>query len=223
MCCLSWIGVTNFAVYAQEAVLAAARPAVLTTLHADIKQAVIVYKTFATDFKATLSAWERVDENSWYPVFENLEAVSGKNGFAPQGEKMEGDGRTPSGIFDLSYAFGYDASVQTKLDYRQAMDNDFWVDDPESLLYNQWVRGTPPAKSYERMKRDDDLYKYGIVIDYNSNPVIPNYGSAIFLHIWRGPDQPTSGCVALAEENVLKLLQWLSKAANPVIVIGYDL
>ena len=44
----------------------------------------------------------------WNLVSGPIEAVIGENGFAPPGEKREGDGRTPSGIFSLNRTFGYD-------------------------------------------------------------------------------------------------------------------
>lgn len=157
----------------------------------------------------------------WRQVFDPMKAVIGRNGFAPPGEKREGDGRTPSGQYRLGTAFGYAREISTKMPYRQALSDDLWVDDPKAPDYNRWVKQTETqAASYEKMKRDDDQYKYGLVIEYNSNPVIPGYGSAIFLHIWKSPGSPTAGCVAVSEEDILKILGWLDPAAHPVIIIN---
>jgi L,D-peptidoglycan transpeptidase YkuD (ErfK/YbiS/YcfS/YnhG family) len=57
------------------------------------------------------------------------------------------------------------------------------------------------------------------VIEYNTDPIVPGKGSAIFMHIWRGPDSPTSGCIAMAKENFLPLLKWLNWDHNPVIIL----
>ena len=46
--------------------------------------------------------------DDWKMAFEPFNAVIGKNGFATAGEKREGDGKTPSGIFALQMTFGYD-------------------------------------------------------------------------------------------------------------------
>ncbi len=165
-----------------------------------------------------LTTWEIV-EDRWHQVFEPMPVVIGKNGIAPVSEKREGDGRTPTGIFKLQRAFGYLPSVQTGLSYTQVTENDFWVDDPDSSQYNQWVKGTPNTKSFEKLRRDDDLYKYAIVIEYNTDPIVPGKGSAIFLHIWRDDKTPTAGCVALSEENVLKILNWLDSKKAPAIVL----
>ena len=150
-----------------------------------------------------------------------MDAVIGENGFARPGEKREGDGRTPSGIFSLKRTFGYDKTVNTKMPFRQAAEEDLWVDDPNAPDYNQWVKqGETGAGSYEKMKREDDQYKYGIVIEYNTEPVIKGYGSAIFFHVWEEKSHSTAGCVAVSEENMIKILEWLDPNAFPLIIMG---
>ena len=109
--------------------------------------------------------------------------------------------------------------MDTGLEYRQVGDLDFWVDDAQSKQYNEWVRGKPAAGSFERLKRRDNLYQYGIVIGYNTHPVVPGAGSAIFMHVWRKYYSPTSGCVALNQRNLRKILRWLSWKNQPVIMM----
>jgi len=152
-----------------------------------------------------------------------MRAMVGRKGIAPLNEKREGDGRTPSGIYPIGPAFGYASSFNTKLVYRQSTKNDFWVDDVNSRQYNQWVTGTPDAKSFEKMHRSDDLYKYGAVIEYNTDPIVPGNGSAIFMHIWRAPDKSTSGCVALSPRSLRKVLGWLDSQRHPVIILKWNI
>jgi L,D-peptidoglycan transpeptidase YkuD (ErfK/YbiS/YcfS/YnhG family) len=159
----------------------------------------------------------------WQSPFPPMEGVIGRNGFAPQGEKREGDGRTPSGIFPLGAVFGYEPSFPTMMPYRQVTVDDLWVDDIHAADYNRLVkRGSTRASSFEVMKRDDDLYKYGIVVEYNTDPVIKGYGSAIFFHRGRGKGTPTDGCIALSEENLMRILRWLNPEAKPLAVMGTD-
>jgi L,D-peptidoglycan transpeptidase YkuD (ErfK/YbiS/YcfS/YnhG family) len=159
--------------------------------------------------------------DGWKQVLGPMEATIGRNGFAPPGEKREGDGRTPSGIFSLKRTFGYDRSVKTKMPYRQASEDDLWVDDPNAADYNQWVKqGETGAASYERMKREDGRYKYGIVIEYNTDPVVKGHGSAIFFHVWKRRDAPTAGCVAVSEGDIINILEWLNPGAHPLVIIG---
>ncbi len=158
--------------------------------------------------------------NIWRLAFEPFDASIGRNGFSSPGAKREGDGKTPSGVFPLKLAFGYPESVNTKMPYCQALSDDVWVDDPDSPDYNRWVKlEKTRADSFERMRRDDDLYKYGIVIEYNTDPVVRGNGSAIFLHVWKCAGMPTAGCVAVSEENILKILEWLNPAAHPLIIL----
>jgi len=72
------------------------------------------------------------------------------------------------------------------------------------------------------MRRNDDLYQYGIVIEYNTDPIIKGYGSAIFFHVWAGTKSTTAGCVAVSENDIRKIISWLNPAANPVILINPD-
>jgi L,D-peptidoglycan transpeptidase YkuD (ErfK/YbiS/YcfS/YnhG family) len=161
------------------------------------------------------------DHDHWKLASGPMEAAIGTNGFALPDEKREGDGKTPSGIFSLKRTFGYDKNVKTKMPYRQASEEDLWVDDPNAPDYNQWVRqGETTAASYEKMKREDDQYKYGIVIEYNTDPVIKGHGSAIFFHVWKGRDSPTAGCVAVSEEDIIRILEWLDPNAFPLIIMG---
>lgn len=169
---------------------------------------------------ARLYAFERKPA-SWELRTGPLPAVIGRKGFAPANEKREGDLRAPTGLFPLESAFGYAPSIDTRMPYRQATADDLWVDDVKSADYNKWVkRGETTATSFEVMKLDDNRYRHGVVTGYNRNPVIKGYGSAIFLHAWLKEDYPTTGCVAIKEEELVKLLSWLDPVAKPHILMG---
>ena len=192
-------------------------PHALQELEAPIKQAIVVHPLNKNSTQAQLSTWQR--EGGIWRRLLFISAVIGKNGLAVAGQKKEGDGKTPSGVYPLGPAFGYAPSINTDLSYRQAGPNDFWVDDRQSRQYNQWVSGMPNAKSFERMRRPDGLYQYGIVIGYNRHPVISGAGSAIFMHVWRGYNSPTSGCVAVNQRYLRKILHWLNRQEKPVILL----
>jgi L,D-peptidoglycan transpeptidase YkuD (ErfK/YbiS/YcfS/YnhG family) len=180
---------------------------------------------FATnrDSSSSVVSIHAVERNNgdWRLVFPTFTGSVGEKGFAAIGEKREGDGKSPSGIFPLGIAFGYGPSVATRMPYRQATEDDFWVDDVNSEDYNKWVKGKPNAASWEKMRRDDDQYKYGVVIEYNTGPIVKGSGSAIFLHVWRDGG-PTLGCVSMHEEMVLKILGWLDPAKKPLIIMGTE-
>ncbi|MBA4417660.1 MAG: hypothetical protein C0392_07090 [Syntrophus sp. (in: bacteria)] len=165
---------------------------------------------------------KRVREE-WISSFPAVSGVIGRKGFAEPGAKREGDGKTPSGIYPLNLTFGYAPQVDTRMPYRQATDDDIWVDDVDSPYYNQWVKRTEaPAASHEELKRKDDLYKYGIVIGYNTNPVVKGLGSAIFVHLWKRKGTVTAGCVAMSEKDLVAILRWLDPAQKPMIIMGTE-
>jgi len=49
------------------------------------------------------------------------------------------------------------------------------------------------------------------VLNYNTNPVIKNKGSAIFIHIAKNNYKPTAGCIAVKKNDLIKLLQTIKK------------
>jgi L,D-peptidoglycan transpeptidase YkuD (ErfK/YbiS/YcfS/YnhG family) len=184
------------------------------------KQLIFATNTDPSSFVVTIQTVEK-ENGIWHLAFTPFTGSIGEMGFAAIDEKREGDGKSPSGIFRLGIAFGYDPSVETKMPYRQATDDDFWVDDANSEDYNQWVKGEPKAASWEKMKRDDDQYKYGVVIEYNMHPIMKGKGSAIFLHVWNNGDS-TLGCVSMSEEMILKILGWLDPDKKPLIIMGTE-
>ena len=169
--------------------------------------------------KARLQAWERLD-GSWRAATQVWPAMLGRSGVVAAAQKREGDGGTPAGVHAIGPAFGYAPTATTRLAYRQATARDWWIDDPASPAYNTWqTNDGEPAVSAEAMRRDDGQYELGAVLGWNVDPVVPGRGSAIFLHVWKRPDEATSGCVALAREHVVTLLAWLDAAASPCMVV----
>jgi L,D-peptidoglycan transpeptidase YkuD (ErfK/YbiS/YcfS/YnhG family) len=191
-----------------------------STLSENVRQAVVVFPQGVDQFKSEVSLWEK-KAGQWHLASDVMPAVIGRNSIAWRKEKEEGDGHTPRGIFPLRRAFGYHTKVKTGLNYHRVTEKDLWVDDFESGQYNQWVKSPTNAKSFEILKREDSLYEYVVVVEYNTEPVIPGKGSAIFLHIWRQEQMPTAGCVALEKENVIKILEWLDQDKSPVIILQY--
>ncbi|MDR3564576.1 MAG: L,D-transpeptidase family protein [Negativicutes bacterium] len=192
--------------------------AALVSLPRRTRQLLVVVQDGPGVFKAKVTTWELAG-GSWQAAFPPLAATIGRNGFVAAEEKTEGDGCTPIGVYSLGLAFGSEAAASTAMPYRQTTGADCWIDDPVSPQYNRWVEGIPAGVSYEPMLRPDGLYRYGLVIEYNTAPVVAGKGSAIFMHLWRG-GEPTAGCVALAEEDLLRILSWLQPSKQPLIILG---
>jgi L,D-peptidoglycan transpeptidase YkuD (ErfK/YbiS/YcfS/YnhG family) len=172
------------------------------------------------DSHASLIAYTR-KAGHWRKTLGPIPAVVGKHGITLN--KHEGDLKSPAGIFYLGPGFGSAKKpAGAKLPYTRTSKNDYWIDDPSSADYNRWVTyaGDPDArwKSYERLLIP--AYRYAVVIRYNMYPVIKGRGSAIFLHLWPGPDGSTVGCTAVSEQNLLALMKWFDPIENPVIIQG---
>lgn len=184
-------------------------------------QVLAVAKPSDGSVESQLWAFERTT-TGWQAALGPIAVTVGRNGFAGFDRKREGDGMTPRGVFPLKIVFGYAEAADTRMPYRQATSQDAWVDESSSPRYNQWVRGIPTKESHEKMRRDDQLYQLGVVVGYNTDPVFAGLGSAIFLHIWKAPGQSTSGCVAMSENDLERIVAWLDSAKKPQIILGYS-
>jgi L,D-peptidoglycan transpeptidase YkuD (ErfK/YbiS/YcfS/YnhG family) len=169
----------------------------------------------------TVAVYERGGSGGAFGrVLGPFAGVVGKNGFAPVGEKREGDRRTPTGRFTITELFGEDAEFRPRMPYRVVTEEDAWCEDPTSPLYNQWLHGEAAKAATDRLKRSDDLYRHAAVIDYNRWPVVPSAGSAIFMHKAEPGGAGTLGCVGLAAEELDAVLLRLDPSKRPVIVMG---
>lgn len=93
---------------------------------------------------------------------------------------------------------------------------DGWCDAPQDPRYNQQIT-LPFEASHEKLWRDDELYDALVVLSHNSEPIVPGRGSAIFLHIARENYEPTEGCVALRQEDLMKVLRGADRQSAVVI------
>jgi len=139
--------------------------------------------------------------------------------------KHEGDGKAPAGAFALTKGFSYNPKAlgfRPKMPMHHVTADTICVENPESRQYNvifdESTAGTPDWTGPDRMLRADGLYKNGLFVAHNTDPVSPGAGSCIFIHSWRGPESPTAGCTAMAPDRVVALLRLLDPAKVPVMV-----
>ena len=165
---------------------------------------------------AEINMYSRDNSGKWSDLALTSYGYVGSN--VVDSKSMEGDYKTPYGLFSIGDMFYIDSMPQTGLNSFQITSDTYWVDDPASAYYNQRVEGTENMDwtSAEHMISYYTSYKYGFVINYNMNPVIPGKGSAIFFHIGYAP---TAGCVAVSENEMLAYLSALDKGKNPYILI----
>lgn len=143
----------------------------------------------------------------------------GKQGVT--GSKVEGDHKTPEGIFPLrTVYYRYDKlakPIYSQVPMMALLEEDGWCDDPEDVAYNKSVM-LPYHTSAERLWREDDLYDVIVVLGHNDDPINEGKGSAIFLHVARNGRlesgvtsfHGTEGCIALKKQDLLDILPDLS-------------
>jgi len=186
----------------------------------------------------TLQRYERASEQPWQAVGAAIAVNLGRRGMAwgrglhePVSAgadaplKKEGDGKTPAGSFALERAFGSAPSLPDKsrgFPYLQADAQTYCVEDTRSTLYNRIIDAREvEQKTWERwspLLRPDGLFRWGVVVRQNEMPPVIGAGSCVFLHVWRGPGQGTSGCTAMAAGDIEETLVWLDEAASPRLV-----
>lgn len=201
------------------------------------RQLVVVTTAGWDDNQGRLQTYVRQGKD-WKPAALAFAVAIGKHGSA-WGEglfpaqqagphKREGDGRSPAGIYRIGEAFGYDASVNTRLKYQQMQASNWCVDVPDSPFYNQIVdekqvghRAVQGASEHMRLdlhNNGDVRYRQGLVIEHNPK-AIPGRGSCIFAHLWRSPGEATAGCTAMAPASMEALLAWLDRSRQPLFVL----
>jgi D-alanyl-D-alanine dipeptidase len=205
--------------------------------YSSAQQAVVVTTKDWAAVSGEAQLFERKTAKSkWKKVGDPFAIVVGRSGLGwgeglnelPSGVdnamlKIEGDGKAPAGIFALTSTFGaLEKPEYAKLPFTRLEENTECVDDPKSSHYNKIVNrmqvGNFDWKSSEKMLAVGPEYEMGVFVAHNSAPVTRGNGSCIFLHIWKDAASGTSGCTAMAKENIEKIFRWIDAARNPVLI-----
>lgn len=176
-------------------------------------QIIIVASSGST---ATFTMYTRGDDGIWKEELSTSGYV-GKDGV---GEASEYASYSPRGMWRFSEAFGNMPDPGTAFPYTQVDDSYYWVDDVNSVYYNRFVsinEVIPDWSSAEHIQACGSVYNYVLALDYNSD-CIPGAGSAFFLHCSNG--KPTAGCIAIPENDMIKVMQLINK--NCVIIIDTE-
>jgi L,D-peptidoglycan transpeptidase YkuD (ErfK/YbiS/YcfS/YnhG family) len=182
-------------------------------------QVITVKVGSVTATTGVLEAWQRMSNGRFMRVYGPVAAHVGAAGIGPA---RAGSTRTPAGVWGLTQAFGIAPNPRSGLPYFRVDDNDWWVGDSSSRLYNQHWRCVPghcpfDERVSEHLLSAGSVYGYAAMINYNV-PARPHAGAAFFLHMT--DNRPTAGCVAVPRVNMIWLLRWLRPSAHPVISIG---
>ncbi|WP_420407781.1 L,D-transpeptidase family protein [Hoeflea sp.] len=138
-------------------------------------------------------------------------AALGRGGLTSR--KREGDGATPTATMPILAGFrrsGMPDRDTAGLRLSRVGNRDGWCDAPGHACYNRPVR-LPFRASHETLLRDDMLYDFGFVLDWNLTCRRRGLGSAIFLHVARPGYPPTEGCIALSRRDMRTAMPFLRR------------
>lgn len=216
--------------------MAALLPAHAFELPASSTQCLVGIAETWDSSSATLRFYRKT-AGRWTAEGEAWQSRLGKNGLVwgsgihpvPSGAlvKKEGDMRSPAGVFTIGGVWGYEPAIRKhpKLFYRQVTSRDLWIEDPASPQYNRnVVLDHEPASPWEKkqqMKQSDAAHALKLFIAHNAPPkAVPNAGSSIFFHIWRGGgSRATAGCTTMDETRLRALVSRVDPTAQPLYVL----
>ena len=206
------------------------------------QQLIVVTGAGAKSTYSTLRTYQLGADGTWAERFPAMAARNGYGGWVWSNSRIQGTGTTPAGTFSLRDAFGLSANPGTKITYRHADSNDYWVgDNRDAKTYNLVQTRASPKRTWrtteaERLAAYPTQYEYALVVDFNrphaetvkynatrmqyetSKPMNVRRGSAIFLHV-NGAGS-TAGCVSVSRANMLNVLRWLDPAKKPRLVMA---
>ncbi|MFH8404105.1 L,D-transpeptidase [Streptomyces sp. NPDC018019] len=179
----------------------------------------------APDLRATtgtVSWWQRYGHR-WHRV-GTAPARFGANGLAEGRTREQGTSTTPTGLYDLPFAFGLaEAPPGTTVPYRPVRATSWWCQDNASTAYNRWVDPRPrdcAAREAERLAGYPTQYSRALVIGFNYHRPVRGRGAGIFLHVnGRGA---TAGCVSVPARAMARIVSWVKPGARPHMAIGTD-
>ena len=192
------------------------------------QQLITVEAPAADTTVATVALWQR-DGRCWEPAGGPWTGDIGYSGFSAH--HREGDGSTPIGEYGISAQFyGNSPNPGVHGAYHQLACGDWWDEDPTTAAYNTFQhvacgQKPPFGGGSEALWTETTAYPSFAVVEYNTDPIVPYAGSAIFIHADVGG--ATDGCVSLPLGELDQLLQWLQPgealiAMGPTSVIdGY--
>ena len=193
-----------------------APPPAPATFHGSVfdgtSQVIVVTANGMNTIVASLSTYQETN-GSWNKMLSAAARV-GKYGLVYDSRRVEGDLRTPVGVYTLPYAFGTAPNPGVRMPYKPVDAGTYYDGQYGSPTYNDFVE-VQPASEYEYM--DIGPYQYGVDIGFNLSQT-PGKGNAIFLHCSTASGY-TAGCVSVSPGNLFSILQWLDPAQNPKILL----
>lgn len=172
--------------------------------------------------KAKLYCYQQNDDGYWWNIAGDkqplcTEVYIGENGsdFEPAYDSKI----TPGGLFSAGQGFYLNDKPDTTYPLFPITEDTYWVTDPESRFYNQHIEGTEDKdwSQADHMVTSEKSYQYGLVVNYNTEEPDTAQAAAVFI---RCGNTPTEGSVAVPEDIMKLLLEWLDEDSSVTIFIN---
>ncbi|MEU6552593.1 L,D-transpeptidase family protein [Streptomyces sp. NPDC046915] len=148
----------------------------------------------------------------------------GARGLVEGTTRTQGTNTTPTGLYDLPFAFGTKAAPDgTRMSYRPVHADSWWCQDNDSSAYNRWTEPLPAdcrATESEHLVDYGTQYAHALVIGFNYEHPERGRGAGIFLHV--DGAGATAGCVSVPEDAMRRILQWVDPARGPHLATGTE-
>ncbi|MFF8898018.1 L,D-transpeptidase [Streptomyces lydicus] len=170
--------------------------------------------------RGTVVWWQR--HNGRWRQAGSAPARFGSGGLTEGTTRVQGTSTTPTGLYDLPFAFGTEAAPPgTALPYRRVGPDSWWCEDNASASYNSWVDPRPAdcaATESERLADYPVQYGRALVTGFNYDRPVHGRGAGIFLHV--NGKGATAGCVSVPAGAMARILSWLRPSAHPHLALG---
>ena len=156
---------------------------------------------------AYISMHEKDSDGTWNE-FMTTPGFIGRSGLDKQ---REGDGKTPTGVFRFNRAFGIAKDPGCRIKYKKVTGADYWSGDSRpGHGYNTLVsiKDIPDLNTGNSERIIDYVteYQYCLNLGYNAD-CVAGKGAALFLHSFGSSKPYTAGCVAIPQDQMLKVMQ----------------
>ena len=213
--------------------------AALAARHQGVRQFVVMATDGWDRTAGTVAIAARGDDGTWRCQTGPQEAALGRSGTRPLADRISGDGSTPAGVFPLGVVTAWDGEVFSLFGnspdpgalapYRDVRPEDCWGATRHTSSYQHLVNRPGCRGPDEWLTSFGDAYVHAAVIGANLDPISGDqpgetpYAAAIFLHrhSYRdGAPKPTSGCVSLAHDDLVRTIRLIDPALDPHFAIG---
>ncbi|MER5442794.1 L,D-transpeptidase family protein [Streptomyces sp. NPDC002790] len=169
----------------------------------------------------TVTWWDRGANGGWVKA-GSAPARFGAKGLVAGSKRRQSTNTTPTGLYDLPFAFGVKAApAGTTTTYRRVHGDSWWCQDNASRSYNRWTEPRPRdcrAAESEHLADYATQYAHALVVGFNYHRPVHGRGAGIFLHVnGRGA---TAGCVSVPKDAMRRILTWAHPERSPHIAIG---